>query len=133
MRTAACVVMCMVALFNFIINIFVVFIPPNTTALVQSLDQIIANVNTAYTRKTFALLSATIDTQDTTVEEHALATLATPHWCPRSLVVTLTMILYPSCRILEQCPSLSFGNSLGKRPEPIRMICIESLPLIMQF
>ena len=67
----------MVTLRNFIISVSVIFIPHNTTALVQPLNQeIIANVKAAYTREIFTFLIATTDIYkviSAMEEEHAVA------------------------------------------------------------
>ena len=46
-----------------------VFIPPNTTGLVQPIDQIIANVKAACVRNTFTLLDAATDTDKIAAKE----------------------------------------------------------------
>ena len=76
---------CVVALCNFIIAISVVFIPPNTTGLVQPLDQIIINVKAAYARKTFILLNAATDTYEeiATMEEKCVDNTTTHTAGPR--------------------------------------------------
>ena len=43
-KDVARVVTCVVALYSFIISVSVVFIPPNTTTVVQSFDPISTNV-----------------------------------------------------------------------------------------
>ena len=58
-----------------------VFILPNTSALIQPLDEIIANLNAAYARKTFAILNTATDIHKeiaTMEKEHALATPSSP-------------------------------------------------------
>ena len=68
----------MMVLHNLIIGTSLVFIPPNTTALVQPLDlEIIAGVKAAHTRETFALLDTAAHTHKGIIameEEHELAT-----------------------------------------------------------
>ena len=76
----------MVALCNFINGVFVVFIPPNTTALVQFFDlEIIINMKATYARKTFTLLNSTMDEES--VDNTSTCTAAS-----RRLIATLTII-----------------------------------------
>ena len=68
-------------------SLSVVVIPPNTTAVLQPLDQVIANMKAAYARKSFALVDAATDMQQEIAaleEKHVLALLLPPHPSPES-------------------------------------------------